>query len=75
MARLPARTLDAEVARHFRGTAEERILLALRLGQEGLDIFLASLPPGTTRGAAADIARRNKQRGRRRSAALEAPRA
>jgi hypothetical protein len=72
MARLPRRDLVAEVAKHFRGTAEERVLLALDLGQQGLDVFLAALPPGTTRLQAAAIARRNKQRGRRPSGAMEA---
>jgi hypothetical protein len=72
MARLPRRDLVAEVAKHFRGTAEERVLLALDLGQQALDVFVAALPPGTTRSQAAAIARRNKQRGRRPSGVMEA---
>ena len=71
MARLPRRDLAAEVAKHFRGTAEERVLLALDLGQRALDVFLATLPPGTTRVQAAAITRRNKQRGRRPSGVME----
>jgi hypothetical protein len=72
MARLPRRDLAAEVAKHFRGTAEERVLRALDLGQQALDVFLAALPPGTARLHAAAIARRNKQRGRRPSRVMEA---
>jgi hypothetical protein len=71
MACLPRRDLAAEVAKHFRGTAEERVLLALDLGQQALDVFLAALPPGSTRLQAAAIARRNKRRGRRPSEVME----
>ncbi|MBI4516813.1 MAG: hypothetical protein HY699_13460 [Deltaproteobacteria bacterium] len=74
MARLPRRDLTEDLAKHFRGTAEERVLLALRLGQEGLDLFLATLPPGTPRARAAAIAQRNTHRGRRRSMVMEAAR-
>jgi hypothetical protein len=68
------RNLDQEVAKHFQGTAEERILLALRLGREALDVFHTTLPPGTTLDEAREILRRNKQRGRRSSKVMEAPR-
>ena len=74
MASLPARDLQAEVAKHFKGTAEERFLESLRLGQAALDAFHATLPPGTTRGEAREILRRNKNRGRRPSRVMEAPR-
>jgi hypothetical protein len=71
MARLPRRDLAAEVAKHFRGTAEERVLRALDLGQQALDVFLAALPPGTARRRAAALAQRNKRHGRRPSKVME----
>jgi hypothetical protein len=70
--RLPARDLKAEAAKHFRGTPEERLLLAWRLGREALELFLATLPPGTTRADARRILERNKCRGRRPSRLMEA---
>jgi hypothetical protein len=72
MALLPPRDLDQEVAKHFQGTPEERMRLALRLGQEALKLFHATLPPGTTLAEAREILRLNKQRGRRPSKVMEA---
>jgi hypothetical protein len=74
MPTLPRRDLSAEVAKHFRGTPDERFRAAVRLGGEMLDAFLATLPPGTDRETARDLLRRNKNRGRRRSPLMEAPR-
>ncbi|MFN7986944.1 MAG: hypothetical protein U0529_05695 [Thermoanaerobaculia bacterium] len=62
------RDLSAEAARHSRGrTPEERIAEALRMGETCLDVFLAALPPGTTREEARARAGRLKGRGRRGS--------
>ena len=61
---------DAATAasRPFRGrTAEQRIAEALRMGEACLDVFLAALPPGTTREEARARAARMKGLGRRRS--------
>lgn len=69
--RLPKRDLAAEVAKHFKGTPEERVADALRAGEEALQLFLATLPAGTPRTAALDILRRNKHRGRRPSRVME----
>ena len=72
MATFPPRDLHAEVAKHFHGSPEQRILTALRLGEEALTLFLASLPPGTQREQARRIMQRNKSRGRRASAVMDA---
>ena len=72
MAQLPARNLHAEVERHFRGTPSQRILEALRLGEYVLDAFLATQPPGLSREQARRRLQRNRNRGRRPSAAVEA---
>ena len=74
MPELPERNLAAEVAKHFRGTPESRVLDALRLGEEALAAFLATLPPGTTRDEAREIVRRNKNRGRTPCRCMDAPR-
>jgi hypothetical protein len=74
MGSLPPRDLQAEIAKHFKGTPEERLREALRLGKAELDTFLATLPPGTTRAEARDILRRNKHRGRRPSRLMDGPR-
>ncbi len=72
MALIPPRGLDQEVAKHFQGTPEERMLLALRLGQEALHLFHSTLPAGTTLAEAREILRLNKQRGRQPSKVMEA---
>ena len=72
MAKLPARNLPTELQRYFWGTPEQRILAALRLGDEVLALFLGTQPPGTTREAARRLLQRNGTRGRRRSAAIDA---
>ena len=74
MALLPPRDLQQEVDKHFHVTPGERMLLALRLGREALEVFHATLPPGTTLDEAREILRRNKQKGRRPSKVMEAPR-
>ncbi len=61
----PRRDLKEEVSKHFRGTAEERVLQALRLGQLELKLFLANQPPGMKPDEARAILRRNINRGRR----------
>lgn len=75
MAQLQPRDLAAEVSKHFAGTPQERIHVALRLGTQAVDLFLATLPAGTPWAVAADTLRRNKHRGRRPSAVMDAPRA
>ena len=62
------RNLDAEVAKFFKGTPDERVSRALRLGRRGVDVFLASLPPGTPRSVAAEMMRAQTRSGRRPSA-------
>jgi hypothetical protein len=69
------RDLDAEVAKFFKGTPDERVARALRLGRRGVDVFLASLPPGTSRAVAAEMLAARKRSARRPSAALGATRA
>jgi hypothetical protein len=75
MSAFPTRDLAFERSRHFRDTAEERFFLALRLGREALELYLAGLPPNTSTAEARDRLRRNKHRGRRPSALMEARRA
>ena len=60
----PRRDLRAEAHKHFHGNAEQRILTALRLGQEALDLYLTRLPAGTTRAEARRAMQRNTHRGR-----------
>ena len=69
--RLPRRDLHAEIAKHFKGSAEERIRLALGLGRQALTVFLALQPPGTTLRQAREQLRRNKHRGRHHSTSME----
>jgi hypothetical protein len=69
--KLAARDLASEIRKHFQGTPEERILQAMRLGQQALDIFQATLAPGTSRAAAREIMQRNKRHGRRPSVLME----
>lgn len=68
------RDLDAEVAKFFKGTPDERVARALRLGRQGVDVFLASLPPGTPRSVAAEMLRARTRSGRRPSATVGATR-
>ncbi len=72
---LAPRDLAFEQSKHFRHSPEERFLLALRLGREALDLYLAALPAGTSLSRARDQLRRNKHRGRRPSPLMEASRA
>ena len=48
-------------------TPEQRIAEAIRMGEACLDVYLAALPPGTTREEARARAARMKGLGRRRS--------
>lgn len=62
------RDAATNASRPLRGrTAEERITEAFRMGEACLDVYLAALPPGTTREEARARAVRIKGRGRRRS--------
>ncbi len=72
MAQLPPRDLQAEVQRHFWGTPEQRVLASLRLGEQMLDVFLATQPPGMSREQARRLLQRNHNRGRQHSAAIDA---
>lgn len=74
MSRIPAQDLAAELKKHFKGTPEDRVALALKLGWRSLEFFLAAQPAGTSEQRAAEILRRNKHRGRRRSRVMEGPR-
>jgi hypothetical protein len=67
MARLAERTLREELGKHFAGTADARVEAALRLGEQALDLFQATLPPGTTRQQARAMMQRNRHPGRRRA--------
>lgn len=69
------RDLDAEMAKFFTGTPDERVARALRLGRRGVDVFLASLPPGTPRSLAAEMLKARKRSSRRRCATVDATRA
>ena len=60
MAVFPARDLTGEVGKHFQGTAEERVLQAIRLGQLCLNLFLANQPPGMTPNEARAILHRKQ---------------
>ncbi len=71
---LPPRDVAFELSKHFRHTPEERFVLALRLGREALDLYMAARPAGTSLSEARDQLRRNKHRGRRSSALMEASR-
>lgn len=72
MAKLPPRDLRAELAEHGRGTPAQRVRDVLRIGEQALDLFLATLPEGTTRARARAMMQRNRHPGRRRSAAIRA---
>jgi hypothetical protein len=62
------RDVATEAGKRMAGTTpEERVLQALRLGERCLDLFLATLPPGTQREEARRRAQRLKGFGRRRS--------
>ena len=69
------RDLDAEVAKFFKGTPDERVSRALRLGRRGIEVFLASLPPGTPRSVAAEMLRARTRSDRRSTAAGDSTRA
>ena len=67
----PRRDLDQEASKHFQGTPQERLLLALRLGREALKLFMATLRPGTSEDEAQNMLRRLKHRGRRPSRVMD----
>jgi hypothetical protein len=70
MSALPPRALQDEVAKHFQGTPAERIDTCLRLGDEVLDLYLATQSPGLDRTAARRALQGNSHRGRRPTAPL-----
>ena len=74
MLRFPPRDLQQDLAKHFHAPPGERMLLALRLGREALEVFHAPLPPGTTLDEAREILHRNKQKVLRSSKLMEGPR-
>lgn len=55
----------ADSDKHFRGTPEERFLLAHELGRKALKFFLAGLPEGADREAAVRRLRETKHADRR----------
>lgn len=65
------RDLDAEAAKFFRGTPEERLARALRVDPLALELFLAGLPDGTSREEAARQARNLTHAGRRASRVMD----
>jgi len=69
-----ARDLASEVVKFFRGTPESRLEKALRRDSLALDLFLASLPEGTSREEAARRARILTHAGRRPSRVMDLPR-
>ena len=68
------RNLAAEAAKFFRGTPESRLAEALRPDEFALDLFLATLPKGTSREEAARLARLATHAGRRVSRVMDPPR-
>lgn len=72
--RKPGRDLASEAAKFFRGTPESRLAEALRPDDFALDLFLATLPKGTSREEAARLARRLTHAGRRASRVMDLPR-
>jgi hypothetical protein len=61
------RDLRAELGKFFWGSPEARVEAVLWLGEQALDLYLASLPPGTSRCEARARMQRAAQYGRRRS--------
>jgi len=62
------RDVTTDATRALRGLSpEQRIAEAIRMGEACLDVYLAALPPGTTRDEARARAARMKRLGRRRS--------
>jgi hypothetical protein len=68
------RDLATEAEKHFQGTPDERVRTAFALGASLFEMYLRTLPRGTTRAEAEDIVRRQTHRGRRRSRVMELPR-
>lgn len=69
---MSGRTLGDEAAKHFRGTPASRLLLARRLGRRAIELYRATLPPGTTFEQARRQLEAKQRRGRRPSACIEA---
>ena len=59
------RTDRVDSTQHVWGTPSERMTGVLRLGNRALDLFLSTLPAGTSRARARVIMQRNASRGRR----------
>lgn len=70
MAKLPRRDLRAELAKHGWGTPTSRVDAALRLGEEALDLYLATLPARTRRAEARARMQRTAHPGRRPSGVM-----
>jgi len=68
------RDLAAEREKHFEGTHEERVRTAFALGASLFEMYLRTLPRGTTRAEAEDLVRRQTHRGRRPSRVMDLPR-
>lgn len=68
------RDLAAEVSKHFRGTPEERVRQALALGRDLFEMYLGTLPPGTSRAEAARRMSVRTHAGRRASRVMDLPR-
>jgi hypothetical protein len=68
------RDLASETVKFFHGTPESRLAEALRPDDFALDLFLATLPRGTSREEAARLARRLTHAGRRASRVMDLPR-
>lgn len=68
------RDLASETEKFFHGTPESRLAEALRPDDLALDLFLATLPEGTSREEAARRARLLTHAGRRASRVMEQPR-
>jgi hypothetical protein len=72
--RRSGRGLASEAAKFFRGTPESRLAEALRPDDLALDLYLATLPEGTSREEAARLARLATHAGRRVSRVMDLPR-
>jgi hypothetical protein len=68
MASTRRRDLQVERAKFFSGDPAERVETVLWLGEQALDLYLASLPRGTSRCEARARMQRHARFGRRRSA-------
>jgi hypothetical protein len=68
------RDLANEAEKHFHGTPDERVRTAFALGASLFDMYLHTLPRGTSQAEAEDMVRRQTHRGRRPSRVMDLPR-